>query len=465
MRPKLIGVYSAIVALLALLSFAVAKGQLSSVTRSPETRLRAARAEAQGAAARIELDAVQLERWASVKAADPRLAEALGRGTSDAQGQAARAVCESILTQPAGTASQVSLCIVTDATGHIIGRNGTDSARGDDLGSAFAVLTKVVAGGSVASDIWSRKERGEQHLVAVAPVRDASGKSVAALTLGIPLTDEISGLGEAGGTAVALADKAGQIVAFGNGAEALKQKLRERGASEVSAALSGAGASTHDIDETAVSAQAFRLLDGGKGFSVLSAAQGPDLSSVEGLPLSLLGIGLLGLLMVFAVSNAFAQYIEKPVRELEDGLLAVMNGQTDKRFNLTHTELGGLGYRIDQLLNAMMGIQEDTSDADGRVVYSSPPGAMIGDLAALDSNDVASALAAMPEEAYYQSLFQDYLRKKQSKGDATEHITFEVFRDRIRNMEADAKTRTGARVRYRAGMNGTEVVLVAVPLP
>ena len=113
----------------------------------------------------------------------------------------------------------------------------------------------------------------------------------------------------------------------------------------------------------------------------------------------------------------------------------------------------------------MMGIQEDTSDADGRVVYSSPPGAMIGDLAALDSSDVASALAAMPEEAYYQSLFQDYLRKKQSKGDATEHITFEVFRDRIRNMEADAKTRTGARVRYRAGMNGTEVVLVAVPLP
>lgn len=462
MRPKLIGVYSGIVALAALLSFVVARGQIGSIAGSSEPRLRAARAEAQGVAARIEIDAVQLERWTLQKSQDPRFAEALGRGTADAQGKAARAVCESILNQSRGPGSQVSLCIVTDATGHIIGRNGSDSARGDDLGVAFPMLSKVVADNAVSSDIWSRKDRGEQHLVAIAPVRDPAGKAVAALSLGIPLTDEMSGLGETGEAAVALADRSGQLVAFGNGSEALKEKLRAVPPADVKVA---AGAAARDVDGIAVAAQSFHLLEGASGFSVIAASQGPDLSSLAGLPLTLLGIGLLGILMVVAASAAFGSYIEKPVRELEEGLLAVMNGQTDKRFNLRHDELGGLGYRIDQLLNAMMGIQEDTTDEDGRVVYSRPPAAMMGDMSALDGNDVAAALASMPEHAYYQSLFQDYLRKKQGKGDATDHITFEVFRDRIRNMEADAKTRTGARVRYRAGVNGSEVVLVAVPLP
>ncbi len=462
MRPKLIGVYSGIVALAALLSFVVARGQIGAVAGSSEPRLRAARSEAQGVAARIELDAVQLERWATKQSQDPRFVEALGRGTADAQGKAARAVCESLLNLSRGPGSQISLCILTDNTGRIIGRNGSDSARGDDLGGAFPTLTRVVASNAVSSDIWSRKERGEQHLVAIAPVRDAAGKAVAALSLGIPLTDEMSGLGETGAAAVALSDPSGQLIAFGNGSETLKAKLRAITSGEVKAA---AGAAPRDVDGIAVAAQSFHLLEGANGFSVIAASMGPDLSALASLPLTLLGIGLLGILMVAAASAAFGSYIEKPVRELEEGLLAIMNGQTDKRFNLSHDELGGLGYRIDQLLNAMMGIQEDTTDEDGRVVYSRPPAAMMGDMSALDGNDVASALAAMPEDAYYQSLFQDYLRKKQGKGDNTDHITFEVFRDRIRNMEADAKTRSGTRVRYRAGVNGTEVVLVAVPLP
>ena len=36
---------------------------------------------------------------------------------------------------------------------------------------------------------------------------------------------------------------------------------------------------------------------------------------------------------------------------LEEGLLAILNGQSDKRFELDHAELGGLAFRIDQLLN------------------------------------------------------------------------------------------------------------------
>ena len=47
---------------------------------------------------------------------------------------------------------------------------------------------------------------------------------------------------------------------------------------------------------------------------------------------------------------------------LEEGLLAILNGQADKRFELDHAELGGLAFRIDQLLNQLMGVEEDPTD-------------------------------------------------------------------------------------------------------
>src|SRR5579872_2731270 len=58
---------------------------------------------------------------------------------------------------------------------------------------------------------------------------------------------------------------------------------------------------------------------------------------------------------------------------LEEGLLAILNGQSDKRFELDHPELGGLAFRIDQLLNQLMGVEEDTTDAEGRVSISGNP--------------------------------------------------------------------------------------------
>ena len=63
-------------------------------------------------------------------------------------------------------------------------------------------------------------------------------------------------------------------------------------------------------------------------------------------------------------------YITRPINMLEEGLLAILNGQADKRFELDHAELGGLAFRIDQLLNQLMGVEEDTTDDEGRVSRS-----------------------------------------------------------------------------------------------
>ena len=72
------------------------------------------------------------------------------------------------------------------------------------------------------------------------------------------------------------------------------------------------------------------------------------------------------LILVGAGAWLLGSYISRPINMLEEGLLAILNGQSDKRFELDHAELGGLAFRIDQLLNQLMGVEEDNTDDEGR---------------------------------------------------------------------------------------------------
>ena len=84
------------------------------------------------------------------------------------------------------------------------------------------------------------------------------------------------------------------------------------------------------------------------------------------MPTPILYVTVLGLILVLVGGWMLGNYITRPINLLEEGLLAILNGQQDKRFELDHPELGGLAFRIDQLLNQLMGIEEDTTDEQGR---------------------------------------------------------------------------------------------------
>jgi hypothetical protein len=160
---------------------------------------------------------------------------------------------------------------------------------------------------------------------------------------------------------------------------------------------------------------------------------------------------------------------------LEEGLLAILNGQADKRFELDHAELGGLAFRIDQLLNQLMGVEEDPTDDEGRVSRS--PGApqqnftdslevddkkMAGE-GAVDP-DFVKRLAAEPAPQYYGRIYREYITAKKALGEPTDHISEQAFTARIQSMEQDAAQKYGRPVRYQVHARNKEVVLLAVPL-
>ncbi|MGH7284264.1 MAG: MXAN_5187 C-terminal domain-containing protein, partial [Polyangiaceae bacterium] len=241
----------------------------------------------------------------------------------------------------------------------------------------------------------------------------------------------------------------------------------------VKAAIAG-GHVAAVMGDTVVAVAPLEGIGDGKRAVVTSAAPS-FIENVNGILLPVvIGGTVLGLVLVFVGGWLLGGYITTPIAQLEEGLLAILNGQTDKRFQLDHPDLGGLAFRIDQLLNQLMGIEEDTTDEQGRV-SKAPSAAQLsaamsvdksglipadGDL---DANAVAQ-LAAEPEGAYYARIFAEYIAAKKALGEPTDHITDATFRGRIQSMEQEASAKQGKPVRYRVQTRGKEVVLLAIPL-
>jgi hypothetical protein len=142
------------------------------------------------------------------------------------------------------------------------------------------------------------------------------------------------------------------------------------------------------------------------------------------------------------------------------------------RFEIEHAELGGLVFRLNSLLNQLLGVQEDDTDAEGRP--STAPSARayqdalevderMASASAGESAD-ARALRDEPDASYYARIFREYIEAKKNLGDPTEHITQQAFIGRIQASERELAEKHGKPVRYKVEVRGREVVLLAIPL-
>lgn len=186
----------------------------------------------------------------------------------------------------------------------------------------------------------------------------------------------------------------------------------------------------------------------------------------------MLGVIFLGLILTIVSATFINNYVSRPISDLEDGLLAIINGQTDLRFELEHPLLGGLVFRVNSLLNELLGVAEDTTDEEGRPSNAPSPESFTGALnldermASLSFEDVEDAQDLRDEvpEDYYKRIFDEYIEAKSSLGDPVDHLRFAPFAQRIKSSEAQLTNKHGKPFRYRIEAQGKEVVLLAVPL-
>lgn len=479
MRNKIILVNALVVLIVGLLAFAIVRTQLSAATSSHEQLKRSAQRDALGVSAKLQLDGLRAERWLAAKAAEPATRQLLSKATADARADAARQLADQIANAaPGAIGSKPTLVAVVDSTGKILGRNNSDLGRGDDVASTYPAFKEALAKGAPGSDVWTDVKRADQYIASYSPVRD-DANHVMMLVLGVPLNDALARVTEAStGRGVLLVNDKGEVLATTPTAEDVKSAIKAASADVKNAIANGnvvAGVS-NGLTFAAAPLDGF----GDKKTALVAAAPG---SLLEGgsIPYSILGAMALGLILVVAGGWFLGNYISQPIATLEEGLLAILNGQSDKRFELDHAELGGLAFRIDQLLNQLMGVEEDNTDDEGRV-SKAPTAANFGEALSVDRSQggapqaapaaggAAGAgvdparLAAEPQEQYYERLYREYIAAKRSLGEQVDHITDAAFRSRIQGMESDASAKHGRPVRYQVQSNGREVVLLAVPL-
>jgi len=482
MRWKIIIVNAGIVVVVGLLTYVLLATSLNDVLANQTERKREVAQALRAANAQLALDGLRMERWLDSNGNTPSVHAALTGGTADARSEAATAEAnrlrDAAVSEPLFAKMAPSLVLIVDAQGVAVGRNGSALMRGENVAAAYPSLAESLKNGRTASALWINHKRQEQMLASYAPLLGDNGAVLGALVVGTPLNDErltrTSDLTSGHTLLLAAVSQAVEIVADSAAPAGVVAAANQTSVTAASKqAITSGGVVTVDL---AGAGNLFGAapLDGYSGETravIIAAVPASLVDSVPGLLWPVFAVSGLGVLLVLVGGTLLGNYISGPVSELEDGLLAIINGNSELRFQLEHDELGGLVFRINSLLNAMMGVAEDTTDEQGRPSQG-PNVRDFQEALAVDESsvagvvdpDVATSLAAENADEYYRRLFDEYIAAKRQIGEPVEHITFDAFIGRIRSSEAETSQKHGKPVRYQVQLRGNAVVLIAVPL-
>jgi hypothetical protein len=479
MRNKIILVNAVIVIIVAVLSYVTVRGAVLGAATNMAQLTDRAEHDAQGAAARFQLDGLRAEQWLLAKTTESTVLDVYAKSDPRARNEAATAAADSIFsaakTARAFEGVVPSLVVLVDTNGRVIGRNGSALSRGDDLASTYPSVKFALDKQRAVSDVWFNRERNDQFLASVAPVVE-KGELKGAIAVGTTLNDALTRVSDATtGHAVLLVvpQKGGELAIAAHSSQS-NDTLSQMAAGSFKAGIQSTIDSGHTavLDENGTIAAAAPLEEFGDGKHGVMVAGLPDalVENAGSLPVPIFFAMGLGIVLVVMGGWLLGNYISRPINMLEEGLLAILNGQHDKRFELDHAELGGLAFRIDQLLNQLMGVEEDTTDEEGRVSsiprvqnFADAMGVESKSGDALDSAAIA-ALANEPAPQYYARLYREYIEAKRAFGEDTAHITEQTFAARIQGMEKEAQAKGGRPVRYKVQAQNREVTLLAIPL-
>ncbi len=392
------------------------------------------------------------------------------------------------LGDPARGRGAPDIVVVVDDAGKAIARNGARNVMfGKSLVGAIPALGQALKTGATTHDVWLEDEQNKVLQIAIAPIRAETGSVLGALVIGYDLSN---------GLAASSGKLLGRDVAFivdgkvysssldGTGARDLKSFLFGPSASTTAAVLAGQVNATQPwrvalgADEyTGVTARLPLAPSLPVAFAVMGDRTAKmQLASTANVILIML---VLGALLVCGYGFAIGTSIMRPIEQIEEGILAAINGKTDIRLETDSAELGGLAFRINQLLNVFTGTEEVSEDADGKLsvppaashwkddAFGDAPGAAAAPAAAgapaeevVDDPVVAAKLAAEGEDAYNARIYREYAAAKQALGENVSNIPQDRFCQRLKGRgDALVQKYSCRMVRFQVHTADNQVVL------
>lgn len=492
MRLKIIAGSLAVVVLVGLAAYLMVRGQLrSELLRRIDDRIASDRELAERS---FRLSALEFTELVARRAGERQMRDVFGGldlASRRTRAYEAAEATDAWFADPArGERGGPDVVIVVDETGTAIARNGARNVMfGTPLAPSLPALASALRDGRPAHGAWLEPQHSKVLQTAVAPIRADSGTTLGALIVGYDLSN---------GVAEQAARVLGRDVAFvvdgkvysssleGDAIKALRDFLFGPQATTTAAVLAGQQATSESwvtslgADEYVGLTSRFPMASGlPVAFAILgNHSQQLALADVANviLMLSVLGAILVGL-YGFVMGNA----LMRPIEEIEEGVLAVINGRTDLRLEIDSAELGGLAFRINQLLNVLTGTEEETEDEGGKIsVRPSPanwsdaelsdapaPAASAGTGASSPGQDepiedaaLAARLAAEDEATYGARVYREYVAAKQALGENVAGIPQERFLQRLSGRADSLTKKYGCRlVRFHVAAAGGQVLL------
>ena len=399
------------------------------------------------------------------------------------------------LSDPARRGAAPDIVAVMDEQGHVVARNADRNRMyQQDLGREIPAVRRALAEGATATGVWQKADENKVLLVAVSPIR-GDGRVLGAVLVGYDISNQLAQtesdlLGRE--VAFVIADRIySSSLAEGAESEALRGYLFGAGQAATTAALAGPGTGTTSPqfavtlasdEHVGVVGPAPIGADSTTAVAMVVLADRTQQAAKASSISVILILTVIGMLVVLVYGFLIATSFLRPVEQMEEGILAVINGRNDLRLDIESAEFGGLAYRFNQLLNVLTGTAEE--DESGRV--SQPPGAAAwsddslaeggsapaaassgggGGEGAAEAEDpeLAARLAAEPEDAYYGRVYAEYVAAKQSIGEDVSSITQDKFVQRLKANEAGLVKKHGCRmVRFQVQTRGTQVNLKPV---
>jgi hypothetical protein len=391
-----------------------------------------------------------------------------------------------------GARGTPDIVIITDDSGKVLARNADRNRMyGMKLDASLPAVRATLQDGDARHDVWKKADEAKLLELAMSAIRSDSGQIVGVLLVGYDLSN---GLAASEGKRLG-----GRDVAFIVDDKVYSTSAPDHVAKDLRAYLFGPAKAATDAAKAGSRSSAWVVtLSGDEYAGVLAPLQGASAAKVAYAVLNnrssaaavandatkiILALTLVFSLVVLAYGFMLGNSIVRPIEEIEEGVLAVINGNTDLRLDTNNPELGGLAYRINQLLNVFTGVSESPDeDEQGRSAVhqqdwkdsafgdgqpAAPGGSPAAAGAATDPIDdpaLAAKLSAEPEDAYYARVFKEYVAAKAAVGENI-NIPEDRFTQRLKgNEQALAKKHEAKGIRFVVQKSGNQVVLQPVLL-
>jgi len=491
MRLKIIAGNLAVVLLLGLSAYAFVEGKLrSDLLARVDGKINSDR---ELFARSFRLSALEFLELVSQRASERQLRDVFaGLGVDSRRTRAydAAEATAAWLADPArGGRGVPDIVVIVDETGKVIARNRARNVMfGEALVPQIPALANVLSSGEPAHDAWIEQQEKKLLQAAVAPIRSESGTTLGALIVGYDLSNGVARSGRA---------MLERDIAFLTDGNVYSSSLEgATAARELRAYLFGPmAASTNGIlgGQNAVS-RMWRATFDGQEYSGMTALlpmtpSHPIAFAVLGNRTAQLGVlsvlnvililTVLGAVLVVLYGFVIGNAIMRPIEAIEEGVLAVINGRTDLRLETQSAELGGLAFRINQLLNVFTGTAEQNEDEQGRVSVApaandwrddafsdasltgaGAKGGSVNPDEPLDDPQLAQRLAAEDEAAYAARIYKEYVAAKQALGENVSNIPQDRFHQRLSGRASALAQKHGCRVvRFQVETRGDQVML------